>query len=303
MSQQIYDGLLNLTGEKQVRCGEPLKPHTTFRVGGPADYFVTVNTVKELSDVTSFLREAEIPFFILGNGSNLLVSDEGYRGAVLTLGGEFKSISVNGEYITAGAGVMLSEVCTTARDNGLTGLEFAYGIPGTVGGAMVMNAGAYGGEMVNVVESVSLLLPGGELKDYSTSQMQFGYRDSVIKHAELYVCSTVFKLSFGEKERIAATMQEIIGKRRDKQPLEFPSAGSTFKRPEGYFAGKLIQDAGLSGRRVGGAAVSTKHCGFVVNDANATASDINELMNEVTDEVYKAFGVRLEPEVIRIGSF
>lgn len=280
-----------------------LKEYTTFKAGGPAKLFICVSNVESLKKAVSVLKSENCPFFVIGNGSNLLVSDKGYDGAVIKLEGDFLELKAEGNRISAGAGAILSKVCNLARDNELTGLEFAYGIPGTVGGAMVMNAGAYDGEMSYVVESVELLDESGNVVTYSCEDMKFGYRDSVLKHEPLIALRTVFGLADGDGSAIQAKMNELMEKRRSKQPLEFPSAGSTFKRPEGYFAGKLIMDAGLSGKRVGGACVSTKHCGFVINDKNGTASDIDMLMKQVTDEVYKAFNVKLEPEVIRIGNF
>ncbi len=279
---------------------EKLDKHTTFRVGGPAKALLLVNTIEELKAVIKAVDG--IPYFVIGNGSNLLVSDNGFDGYVIKLSGDFLSISVEDEHVSAGAGAILSKVAGVARDNGLTGLEFAHGIPGTVGGAMVMNAGAYDGEMSYVVESVTLL-SNGEMIILSCDEMKFGYRHSVLKEQSMIVLSTVFRLAKGVKEEITAKMSDFIERRRSKQPLEYPSAGSTFKRPEGAFAGKLIQDSGLSGFRVGGASVSSKHCGFVINDNKATADDINTLMKTVSDKVFRDSGYRLEPEVIKIGIF
>ncbi len=290
-----------LTGER-VLVNERLDRHTTFKVGGPCKALLLAETTEELKAVLRLLTEEGEDFFILGNGSNLLVSDEGYDGYVIKLSGDYLNVRLEGDCIVAGAGVLLSKVCTFARDNGLSGLEFAYGIPGTVGGAMVMNAGAYGGEMKDVTESVSLLF-NGEIVTRSAEEMQFGYRDSIIKHEDYIALETRFKLKKGSTEEIVAAMNDYIDRRRSKQPLEFPSAGSTFKRPEGAFAGKLIEDSGLKGFRVGGASVSLKHAGFVVNDQNGTAADIDELMKRVADKVKKDSGFVLEPEVIRIGKF
>lgn len=299
----MIEKLKTLVGDSRVFLGENLKEHTTFRVGGPAKIFVTVNTVEELIKVQNLLKEESVPFFVIGNGSNLLVSDNGYGGAVISLSGDFNELKVSGEEITAGAGVILSKVCTLAKDNELSGLEFAFGIPGTVGGAMVMNAGAYDGEMAFVVKDVTLLDSNGNIKVLSNSEMQFSYRNSILKKESLIVLKTTFLLKKGVRAEIQAKMDDFIGRRRDKQPLEYPSAGSTFKRPEGHFAGKLIMEAGLSGKRVGGASVSSKHCGFVVNDNNATADDISKLMDTVIKTVEESFGVTLEPEVIKIGTF
>lgn len=299
----MIEELEKLVSAGNVFAGKNLKEYTTFKVGGPAKALVSVNDTEELKQVMQYLWDNHIPYFVIGNGSNLLVSDKGYDGVVIKLSGDFLELSSKEEEITAGAGVILSKVCTLARDKALSGLEFAYGIPGTVGGAMVMNAGAYDGEMSFVVKSVEMLDASGKVITYSCKDMNFGYRDSVCKHEKLIVLKTVFSLKAKEKNEIQEKMNDFMEKRRSKQPLEFPSAGSTFKRPEGYFAGKLIMDAGLAGKRVGGASVSTKHCGFVINDKNGSAEDIDTLMKEVTDTVYEKFGVKLEPEVIRIGEF
>lgn len=297
----MIDGLIEILGNDRVKRDCALKELTTFKVGGPAKAVVSVENDTELSRVISYLKKNNVPFFILGNGSNLLVSDNGYEGVVIKLTGEYQKTLAEGCLITAGAGVILSKVCTLARDAFLSGLEFAYGIPGTVGGAMVMNAGAYDGEMAFVVKSVELMDEDGNIRSYSNEEMAFGYRDSVLKHSKLIALRTVFELKEGEKSAIQAKMDDFMERRRSKQPLEFPSAGSTFKRPEGNFAGKLIMEAGLSGKRVGGASVSKKHCGFVINDNNATASDIDKLMDEVVKEVFKNSGITLEPEVIKVG--
>lgn len=288
---------------KLIKDNVFFKDITTFRAGGLAGLFVEPENVDELISVLGIVKDEKVPYMIIGNGSNLLASDEGYEGVVIHLSGEFGMIKAEGTCVTAGAAAMLSRVCTQARDNALSGLEFAYGIPGTVGGAMVMNAGAYGGEMVMVVESVEVLTPGLQVVTMSNSEMKFSYRHSILKEEELIVLSATFKLTEGIREEIDGKMQDFMGRRKAKQPIELPSAGSTFKRPTGYFAGKLIEDAGLRGFRVGGASVSTKHCGFVVNDKQGTASDINELMNQIVDRVYKSSGVTLEPEVIKIGRF
>lgn len=293
----------NILSKERVLEGEKLKNHTTFRVGGPAKALLVVENLQELIKVLEVIRECKEDFFLIGNGSNLLVSDEGYEGVVIKLSGDFSTVSSEGPRITAGGGTMLVKACTLARDKGLTGLEFAYGIPGTIGGAMVMNAGAYGGEMKDVVESVTILNSNLETRVYSLEDMDFGYRTSVLKREFGIVTEVTFLLNEGEKEYISDAMNEIMEKRKAKQPLEFPSAGSTFKRPEGAFAGKLVEDAGLRGYRVGGACVSEKHCGFVVNDNNATASDINRLMDEVAKKVKENSGFELEPEVIKIGNF
>ena len=298
----MINRLKALLKDERVLVNERLDRHTTFKVGGPSKALLLVETAEELKTVLKLLSEEHENFFILGNGSNLLVSDAGYDGYVIKLAGDFLSIRLDGDCIVAGAGVLLSKVCTFARDNNLAGLEFAYGIPGTVGGAMVMNAGAYGGEMKDVTETVSLLYKD-EVVTRSCEEMQFGYRDSIIKHDDCIALETRFKLKKGDPAAINAAMADYMDRRRTKQPLEFPSAGSTFKRPEGAFAGKLIEDAGLKGLRVGGACVSPKHAGFVVNDQNGTASDIDELIKLIVKKVKEASGYELQPEVIRIGKF
>lgn len=299
----MIEKLVEILGEENVLPLEKLNKHTTFRVGGPSKALLLVNTIEELKTVYGMLKKAGEEFFVIGNGSNLLVSDEGYEGYVIKLSGEFVDICVEGTKLTAGSGAILSKVAVAARENSLTGLEFAHGIPGTVGGAMVMNAGAYDGEMSFVVESVEMLREDGTLKTYSLEEMEFGYRNSVMKRERLIALKTVFSLKTGNAEEIQAKMNDFNERRRSKQPLEFPSAGSTFKRPEGAFAGKLIQDSGLAGARVGGACVSTKHCGFVINDQSATASDIDSLMKLIIKKVKEDSGFVLEPEVIRIGRF
>lgn len=299
----MIEKLVEILGEENVLPLEKLNKHTTFRVGGPSKALLLVNTIEELKTVYGMLKKAGEEFFVIGNGSNLLVSDEGYEGYVIKLSGEFTDICVEGTKLTAGSGAILSKVAVAARENSLTGLEFAHGIPGTVGGAMVMNAGAYDGEMSFVVESVEMLREDGTLKTYSLEEMEFGYRNSVMKKERLIALKTVFSLKTGNAEEIQAKMNDFNERRRSKQPLEFPSAGSTFKRPEGAFAGKLIQDSGLAGARVGGACVSTKHCGFVINDQSATASDIDSLMKLIIKKVKEDSGFVLEPEVIRIGRF
>ncbi|MCI8275240.1 MAG: UDP-N-acetylmuramate dehydrogenase [Lachnospiraceae bacterium] len=295
------DRLRVLSGN--VCFDEPMKKHTTFRVGGPAKVFVTPQTVSELASVIRLCREWKEPYFILGNGSNLLVSDAGYRGVVIHVGRAFEQIRVEGGRLFAGAGAALAKIAAKARDASLSGLEFASGIPGTVGGALVMNAGAYGGEMAQVVCAASVLTKDGEEKRLDKSELQMGYRKSCILPMEYIVTEVEIALKSGDKERICLKMEELAERRKEKQPLEYPSAGSTFKRPEGYFAGKLIMDAGLRGFSVGGACVSEKHCGFVVNKGGASAADILELCRQVRERVLKKFGVALELEIRLLGEF
>lgn len=303
MNLEFYKELVKIIDEDRVRIDEPMKKHTTFRVGGNADYFVQVQTVAEIQGVVALCKKSDMPYYILGNGSNLLVGDRGYRGVIIQIYKEMNHIEVIDTCIKAQAGALLSKVGATALEAGLEGFEFAAGIPGTVGGAVVMNAGAYGGEMKDILRSVTVLTPDGEVKELSNEQLELGYRTSIIAKANHIVVEAVFQLNIGDREQIRAKMDELRHQRTTKQPLEYPSAGSTFKRPEGYFAGKLIQDAGLRGFQVGGAQVSEKHCGFVINKDEATAADIAELMKQVSEKVQEEFGVTLEPEVKRLGEF
>ena len=299
----MLEKLQKMLGEAKVLVKEPMAAHTTFRIGGPADYFVMPETVEELANVLKLCREEKVPYFILGNGSNLLVGDKGFSGVVIQLYKNFDGLSVEGTRVTAKSGAMLIRVAKEAAKAGLTGLEFASGIPGTIGGAMVMNAGAYGGEMKDVITSVTVLTKNGDIKTLSGEEMNFRYRGSVVEEEGYIVLEAVMELAEGKLEEIQARIEELSVQRRTKQPIEYPSAGSTFKRPEGYFAGKLIQDANLRGYQVGGAQVSEKHCGFVINAGGATAADVMQLMQDVSDRVKEQFGVTLEPEVKRIGEF
>ena len=301
MDTALIEFLQTKVPSEYIFSDEPMEKHTTFRVGGSADCFVEIGTVEELSSIIRYLNQTERNYIVLGNGSNVLVGDKGFRGVVLHMGKRFSNIVVDGTTIKAQAGAMLSVV--SAAKHSLTGLEFAAGIPGTIGGAIVMNAGAYDGEMKQVVQSVTVLSENGEVMVLSNENMNFGYRTSVIKKRPFIVLETELVLQEGNVSEIEAKMADFNERRRSKQPLEFPSAGSTFKRPEGNFAGKLIMDAGLRGFRIGGAQVSEKHCGFIINQGNATAADISELMDEVTERVKERFFVTLEPEVIRIGEF
>ena len=303
MNQILYNELLKIMSEEQVKTEEPMKNHTTFRVGGPAEFFVMPRTAEEVKKVIDLCRRESFPYYIIGNGSNLLVSDKGYRGVVLQIYKEMSCIEIEENVIVAQAGALLSAIANKALENGLTGFEFAAGIPGTLGGACVMNAGAYGGEMKDVLEEVTVLTEEGEVLIIPKENLELGYRTSIIARKGYIVLEARIQLREGEKEAIKSLMEELKDKRVSKQPLEYPSAGSTFKRPEGYFAGKLIQDAGLRGFSVGGAQVSEKHCGFVINRENATAADVAELMRQVSARVEEEFGVKLEPEVKRLGEF
>lgn len=299
----IYDKVVDIVGEENVHTDEPMSRHTTFRIGGNADYFVKPGNADEVAAVIVVCREYNIPYFILGNGSNLLVSDDGYRGMIINIMDNMDSVTVNGRIITAQAGAMLVRVSVMARDNALTGLEFASGIPGTIGGAVYMNAGAYGGEMKNVVKTVRAIDEYGRIYELDSEKMDFSYRHSIVEERKLIVLEVTLELEHGSREAIDDRMKELAEARRSKQPLEYPSAGSTFKRPEGYFAGKLIMDAGLRGYSVGGAQVAEKHCGFVINKGGATASDVVELIRDVQHDVDDKFGVTLEPEVKMLGEF
>ena len=301
--QNKNEWIRKLGEQVEILVAEPMKNHTTFRIGGPADALALPKTPEEVAEVVRFCHEHAQSYYVLGNGSNLLVSDEGYRGLVLQLYRNFNDIQVNGETITVQSGAMLAAVARTAYQTGLTGLEFASGIPGTIGGAVVMNAGAYGGEMKNVLKEVTVLTKEGEVLVIPAKALELGYRTSVIPKNGWIVLGAVKKKKKGDQEQILARMEELKEQRITKQPLDLPSAGSTFKRPEGYFAGKLIMDAGLRGFTVGGAQVSEKHCGFVVNRGNATAADVWELICEVKRRVKEMTGVELEPEVKLLGDF
>ena len=298
---------------------EPMKKHTTFRIGGPADYYAEPD-MSRISKLIEMAKACDMPVTVIGNGSNLLVGDKGIRGLVIGIGKGLSEIEVteavaqqstaqdftaqdNCHIITAGAGAILAAVAAKAAEASLSGLEFASGIPGSVGGAVVMNAGAYGGEMKDVLTSVRVMTEEGEIMELPAEKLGLGYRTSIIPEKRYIVLGAVISLTEGKKEEIKAQMDDLRQKRVSKQPLEYPSAGSTFKRPEGYFAGKLIMDAGLRGYAVGDAQVSEKHCGFVINRGNATAAEILQLMKDVQERVKKQSGVTLEPEVKMIGEF
>ena len=303
MNSEIRKMFCDLLGEDRVFTEEAMSQHTTFKIGGPADYFLMPDKGEDVGRVIKICKEKEIPYFILGNGSNLLVGDGGYRGAVIQIYRNMSSVTVEGNEITAQAGALLSAVAAAAKNASLTGFEFAGGIPGTIGGAVVMNAGAYGGEMKDVLTEVTVMNAEGDIFTLPTEDLELGYRTSIIKTAGYIVLEAKIRLKEGDPEVIRETMKDLTIRRTTKQPLEYPSAGSTFKRPEGYFAGKLIMDSGLAGYQVGGAQVSEKHCGFVINAGDATARDVRTLMDNVRDIVYKKYGVTLEPEVKFLGEF
>ena len=303
---QLAD-LQRIAGEQAVRLQEPMSAHTTFRIGGPADYFVEPGSESVLKELLLLCRETETPFFILGNGSNLLVSDEGYRGVMISLRGfdeisfrEGESTEAGKTIMTAGSGVLLSKAAMQAAERGLTGFEFAGGIPGTLGGAVTMNAGAYGGEIRDVILSARVMTKAGDVRELSAEELDLSYRHSIIQEKDLIVLSADFAFAHGDEEQIKEQMCQLNTQRREKQPLEYGSAGSTFKRPEGYFAGKLIQDAGLKGYRSGDVMVSEKHSGFVVNVGKGTCGDAMRVIEHVQRTVYEQFGVELELEVKRV---
>lgn len=301
ISEAVLKALEGFVPKENIYLQEPMANYTTFRVGGPADCLITLENEEQLRKVQRYLHLVEIPFFVLGNGSNVLVSDKGYKGIILQVGDRMSEVTVEGRRVIAQAGARMSQVARVAMENGLTGFEFASGIPGTVGGGVVMNAGAYGGEMKQVVETVTVVDPEGEILELDNNTMEFGYRYSIIRNLPFVVTKVTFLLEEGNPAQIKATMDDLAAKRREKQPLEYPSAGSTFKRPEGHFAGALIMDAGLRGFRIGGAQVSEKHCGFVINAGEATATDVMKVIQEVRLRVKEQFNVELEPEVVFLG--
>lgn len=303
ISKAVMEALMDMVPKENIHIEEPLANHTTFRVGGPTDCLVEIESTEQLRKIQKYLRLIEEPYTILGNGSNLLVGDGGYRGIVLQIGNKMADIRVDGNTITAQAGALLSKTAKVALEHGLTGLEFASGIPGSIGGAVVMNAGAYGGEMKQVITSVTVLDQEGEELVLDNETMEFGYRTSVIKHRPFLVTEVTFELTPGDPKVIKSTMDDLAARRREKQPLEYPSAGSTFKRPEGHYAGQLIMEAGLRGFQIGGARVSDKHCGFVINTGTASAADVLDVIRHVQQTVKEKFDVDLETEVIMLGEF
>lgn len=286
----------------EIKINEPMSRHTTFRIGGPAEMYA-VPSVDGLKLLLAQAVKLDIPVTIIGNGSNLLVGDGGIPGLVIEIGKSIEGIVQEGSRIRVGAGTILSKAARAAADAGLSGLEFAAGIPGSVGGAVVMNAGAYGGEMKDVLAAVTVVTQDGQMKTLSVEELDLSYRHSCIPGKNYIVIEALFDLTPGDTGKIQEKMEELRQRRISKQPLEFPSAGSTFKRPEGFFAGKLIEDAGLRGYRVGDAQISEKHCGFVINRGNATAAEVRQLMEDVQAHIWEKFQVRLEPEVRQIGIF
>ena len=297
MNKSLENRLKLIAGDSNVRCDEPMSSHCTFRAGGTAKYYVIPDEYKKVRDVLRLCVEENIPYYVIGNGSNLLVQDDGFDGVIIEIDSALAKIEINGNEIVAKAGAKLSKIAVKALNESLTGFEFAHGIPGNLGGAVTMNAGAYGGEMKDVLKWVKVLDNNGEMKTLKAEELELGYRTSIIVKEKMIVLEACIELHEGNRDEIEMHMKELMAKRKEKQPLEYPSAGSTFKRPEGYFAGKLIQNAGLKGYRVGGAMVSEKHSGFVINYDNATATDIINLMKDVRKKVYEEFQVTLEPEV------
>lgn len=286
--------------ENQLLFNEPMKNHTSFKIGGNAEVLILPETVEEIKKLVKYFNENNLNYFVMGNGTNLLVSDNGFKGAIIKLSKNFSDIKVEGDKIFAQGGAFLSKIANTALKHALTGFEFASGIPGSLGGGICMNAGAYGGELKDILKTITVL-DKGEIKALSVDEAELEYRNSRILKEKMLVLEAEIQLKKGNAEEISSVMKELKAKRNDKQPVDMPSAGSTFKRPEGYFAGKLIQDAGLRGFTVGGAQISEKHCGFVVNRGNATCGDVLELCEKVKEIVYDKFGVTLEREIQVLG--
>ncbi len=303
MNDNFYCNLKNIVGEANVLKDEPMSAHTTFRIGGNADYLVMPGNADQLENIVKLCDENKADYIVLGNGSNVLVSDKGIRGVVIQFQRGFNDIKVDGEHIYAMAGALLSKIAAEASKHSLEGFEFASGIPGSLGGAVLMNAGAYGGEMKDVIAYADVYKPSEGVVRLTPDELELGYRTSIIKHTDWIVLGAGINLKKGNRDEILKKMEQLREQRNSKQPVDMPSAGSAFKRPQGYFAGKLIMDAGLRGFSIGGAAVSEKHCGFLVNKGGATAEDMMRLFNEVKRIVNEKYGVMLEPEVRFIGEF
>lgn len=301
ISEAVIQALKKFVPEENICLQESMASHTTFRIGGLADCFVQLENTEQLIKVQKYLNQVGVPFFILGNGSNLLVSDAGFRGVILQIGSRMSGVTVEGNVIVAQAGASMAQIARTAMEHELTGMEFASGIPGTIGGGVVMNAGAYGGELSQIVTQVNVVNSEGEIMELDNETMEFGYRTSTIRNNPFTVTEVILRLEKGDRQQIRERMEELAAKRREKQPLEYPSAGSTFKRPAGHYAGQLIMEAGLRGFQCGGARVSDKHCGFVINTGNATAEDVRKLIREVQARVKDQFNVDLETEVLFLG--
>lgn len=304
MEDQFYQKLILTVPREKVRLKEPMEKHTSLHIGGAADYFVIPTQVEEVKEVVYLCKKENMPYYIMGNGSNLLVSDLGYRGLILNLGEDFSAVKVTEQgMITAQAGILLSRLANLAAEHSYTGLEFASGIPGTLGGAVTMNAGAYDGEMKQCLICARMMDTEGNILERNKEELELGYRSSILQKENYILLEADIKLTKGEQPQIRQKMKDLNTQRREKQPLDQYSAGSTFKRPQGYFAGKLIGDAGLRGYQVGGAAVSEKHCGFVINKDHATAKDFLTVVEDVIRIVDEKYSVRLEPEVKFLGEF
>lgn len=301
MEEALIKYISNITGSENISINEPMKKHTSFKVGGPADILVTPQNPSQISEILKYSKRENIPVFVMGNGTNLVVSDKGIRGIVIKIYDNMNHFDVKENIVEAYSGILMSKVANVAYHNQLTGLEFASGIPGTLGGAVTMNAGAYGGEIKDIVFETTYLDKDGEFKMLRNEEHEFDYRTSLIQKQSGIVVKSSMRLKKGCKDKIKETMMDLSKRRQDKQPLELPSAGSVFKRPEGYFAGKLIEDSGLKGYKIGGAEVSVKHCGFIVNAGGATAKDIMDLVAHIKESVYNKFGVELHPEVRIVG--
>lgn len=300
ISKTVLETLERFVSRENIRPGEPMSRHTTFRIGGEADCFVEIESTEQLIQLGRYLQMIELPCLVLGNGSNLLVSDRGYPGVVLHVGARMQQIQVQGDRLVAQAGASMAQAARTAWEQSLTGLEFASGIPGTLGGGVIMNAGAYGGEFSQIVSQVKAVDREGNVLELDNAAMEFGYRTSAIKNQPFTVVEVTLQLARGEQDAIQGRMEELARRRKEKQPLEYPSAGSIFKRPEGYYAGELIMKSGLRGCQIGGARVSDKHCGFIINTGKATCEDVRDLIAHVQERVKACFGVELETEVIYI---
>ena len=297
ISEKVLGEICSVVGSENVRLDELMALHLTMQVGGRAKYYITVPGINELCGLMKIINREKYPYYVLGNGSNVIIRDEGYDGIIIAMEDGFRSIDIHDNFIIAGAGAMLKDVSYAALSAGLSGLEFACGIPGSAGGGAGMNAGAYGGEMKDVIKEVKAVTQNGQVRSYSNWEMRFGYRHSICSDLPIIICEVVFELSRASYDEIKAKIDDFNTRRSEKQPLEYPSCGSTFKRPEGYFAGKLIMDSGLKGYTIGGAQVSEKHCGFVINKGWATARDVLELIDYIKRTVYEKQGVKLECEV------
>lgn len=300
---KLKEKLEQIVPVDKLYIDEMMNKHTTFKIGGPADYFIEVDSVELLRDAIELCKKENVSYTVIGNGSNLLVGDLGYRGVIIQVAKGFSFVEVNGQEMRVGAGTMLAKAAKEALVQSFAGFEFAAGIPGTVGGAVVMNAGAYGGEMKDVLKTATVLTKDGQVKVLQADELDLGYRTSAIIPNEYIVLEVVMEFKEGDAESIKATMDEYKEARVTKQPLQYPSAGSAFKRPTGYFAGKLVDDAGMRGYQVGGAQISEKHCGFAINAGGATAKDVRDLLKQVSDKVWDLFEVRLETEIKFVGEF